>query len=149
MSSKCFVSRFSGLNSRPLVFQLFISSPLATHLTFLNKSLSSVIGQSTTELEWEGNITAKTINQIDCSIIVVFVSTEPDVHIYIFGLHMWLSRSFFLIVWFGFVKWFNTESNILQRGGHFIWLNKISHIPWFSFFLMLMWLNSSDLSNIK
>lgn len=102
MSSKCFVSRFSGLKFRTVVFQLCTARPLATHLTFLKKRLSSVIGQPTAELEWEGNVAAKANNQMDCGIIVIFFYKESDVSIYIFGLDMWLLRwlfFFFGVVW--------------------------------------------------
>lgn len=72
LSSKCFVSWFSGLNFRPVVFQLCIARPLPTHLTFLKKRLSSVIDQPTSDLEWKGTVAAKANNQMECSIMCFF-----------------------------------------------------------------------------
>lgn len=133
MSSKCFVSRFSGLKFRTVVFQLCTARPLATHLTFLKKRLSSVIGQPTAELEWEGNVAAKANNQMDCGIIVIFFYKESDVSIYIFGLDMWLLRWLFFF-FFGLALLSGlTPKGIHLREG----ISLLGLINWVTFFVLV------------
>lgn len=56
---KMFCISINGLNFRSVIFQLCITRPLATHLTFLKQLSSSVNWPANcTELEWKGNTAA-------------------------------------------------------------------------------------------